>query len=47
MRFEWDESKNQLNSRKHGINFRDAAYVFSDPCALSIPDNKHSETEER
>lgn len=47
MRFEWDENKNQLNLRKHGVDFRDAAYVFSDPFALSIPDDEHSETEER
>jgi len=39
--------KNQLNIRKHGINFYDAVYVFSDPFALSIPDDEHSETEER
>jgi len=47
MRFEWDENKNQLNIRKHGIDFCDAAYVFSDPFALSIPDDEHSEAEER
>lgn len=47
MKFEWDENKNQLNILKHGIDFRDAAYVFSDPFALSIPDDEHSETEER
>jgi uncharacterized DUF497 family protein len=47
MKFEWDENKNQLNIHKHGINFRDAAYVFSDPFALSIPDDEHSKTEER
>jgi uncharacterized protein len=46
MKFEWDENKNQLNIRKHGIDFHDAAYVFSDPFALSIPDD-HSEREER
>jgi uncharacterized DUF497 family protein len=45
MKFEWDENKNQLNIRKHGISFYDAAYVFSDPFALSIPDDYHSETE--
>jgi uncharacterized protein len=39
--------KNQLNIRKHGINFYDADYVFSDPFALSIPEDEHSETEER
>lgn len=47
MKFTWDENKNQLNMRKHGINFGDAAYVFFDLFALSIPDDAHSETEER
>jgi hypothetical protein len=47
MRFEWDEAKNQANIRKHGIDFRDAVYVFSDHSALSIPDNDHSDDEER
>ena len=47
MKFEWDENKNQTNIRKHGIDFYDAAYVFSDPFALSIPDDEHSEMEER
>ena len=47
MKFEWDENKNQINIRKHGIDFRDAAYVFSDPFALSIPDDEHSDLEER
>ncbi len=47
MRFEWDEAKNQANIRKHGVDFREAAYVFSDPHALSIPDDEHSDDEER
>ncbi|SJM89261.1 conserved hypothetical protein [Crenothrix polyspora] len=47
MKFEWDENKNQLNIRKHGIDFADAAYVFSDPFALNLPDDQHSEIEER
>ena len=47
MKFTWDENKNQLNIRKHGIDFGDAAYVFADSFALSIPDDEHSETEER
>ncbi len=46
MKFEWDESKNQINIRKHGIDFRDATYIFADPFALSILD-KYSEGEER
>jgi len=47
MRFEWDGTKNQANIRKHGVDFRDAAYVFSDPYALNIPDDEHSEDKER
>lgn len=47
MKFEWDENKNQANIKKHGVNFTDAVYVFSDPFALNIPDNEHSDIEER
>jgi uncharacterized DUF497 family protein len=47
MNFEWDENKNKINIRKHGVDFRDAAYVFSDPFALNRVDNEHSDNEER
>jgi len=47
MRFEWDEDKNNANIRKHGIDFRDAIYVFADPFALNLPDDDHSEYEDR
>ena len=47
MKFEWDEDKNRLNIQKHGIDFADATYVFADPFALSIPDDDHSESEDR
>lgn len=47
MKFEWDENKNQANIKKHGINFADAVYVFSDLFALNIPDDEHSDIEER
>lgn len=47
MKFEWDEANNQANFRKHGIDFRQAAYVFADTFALSVPDDDHSEREER
>jgi len=46
MKFEWDEHKNKLNIQKHGIDFRDAVYVFADPFALNMPD-KYSDEEER
>lgn len=29
--FEWDEKKNKLNEKKHGISFEDAKRVFDDP----------------
>ncbi len=47
MKFEWDENKNQINIRKHGVDFCPAVYVFADPYALSIPDDEHSENEKR
>lgn len=47
MKFEWDESKNQANIKKHGIGFTEAIYVFADPFALNLPDDEHSENEER
>ena len=47
MKFEWDENKNQANIKKHGIDFAEAVYVFADHFALNIPDDEHSESEER
>lgn len=47
MKFGWDENKNQANIKKHGIDFAEAVYVFADPFALNIPDDEHSEKEER
>ncbi len=47
MKFEWDEKKNRANIKKHGISFVEAVYVFADPFALNIPDDEHSESEER
>lgn len=31
MRFEWDEEKNEINRKKHGISFDTAIRVFADP----------------
>ena len=33
MRFEWDESKNVANRRKHGVDFLIAQEAFLDPLA--------------
>ncbi|MBQ7917038.1 MAG: BrnT family toxin [Firmicutes bacterium] len=45
--FEWDENKNLINQRKHGISFSEAKTVFYDDEALVIDDPEHSEEEER
>lgn len=47
LKFEWDESKNQINQHKHGISFDEAKTVFYDDEALVIDDPEHSEEEER
>jgi len=47
LQFEWDESKNQENIKKHGISFKEAISVFDDDDALTIYDALHSETEDR
>ena len=38
LRFEWDESKNRANKRKHGVSFEEALTVFYDDRALLIED---------
>jgi hypothetical protein len=35
LRFEWDEAKNLLNQRKHGIRFEDAVEAFYAPLNIS------------
>ena len=38
IRFEWDESKNLSNQRKHGVSFEEACQVFRDPLYVSVQD---------
>ena len=47
MVFEWDEEKNLLNQRKHGISFETAAYVFADENYIEMYDFEHSISEDR
>jgi len=47
IRFEWDESKNVVNQKKHKISFDEAKTVFYDDEARIIDDPEHSEGEER
>ena len=44
---EWDENKNQLNIRKHGISFQTAALVFADEDRIEYLDKLRSQDEER
>ena len=45
--FEWDENKNVINKKKHGVSFEEAKTVFYDVEALLIDDPEHSQEEER
>ena len=45
--FEWDEHKNTINKKKHGVSFEEAKTVFYDVDAILIDDPDHSEEEER
>ena len=40
MEFTWDDRKNRLNKRKHGISFETAIPVFDDPFQLSWQDRE-------
>ena len=45
--FEWDEEKDKLNRRKHGVGFDEARTVFNDPRSITIADEEHSQEEDR
>ena len=45
--FEWDDEKYQLNVKKHGVYFEDAAHIFLDEHAIFYYDELHSDAEDR
>ncbi|MBO6140588.1 MAG: BrnT family toxin [Ruminococcus sp.] len=47
LHFEWDENKNEINKRKHGISFETAKEVFYDDLAIVFDDPDHSVDEDR
>ena len=47
LEFEWDEDKAAANWKKHGVDFRDAVRVFSDPFRKEFYDAAHSGEEDR
>jgi uncharacterized protein len=38
--FAWDERKNRLNQRRHGVSFETAMLVFDDPHQVSVQDRE-------
>ena len=44
---EWDNNKNRLNIKKHGISFETAALVFADEERIEYYDKLHSQDEDR
>lgn len=47
VRYDWDPQKAEANLRKHKVDFETAKSVFGDPLAITIPDDEHSDDEER
>ena len=47
MKFEWDDNKNTLNKKEHGISFDYAQEIFYDPMQLSKLDFRFNYREER
>lgn len=45
--FSWDEKKNKLNVKNHGVSFEEAKTVFADDYGRLISDPDHSEDEDR
>ena len=47
LRFEWDNRKEKVNVKKHGISFDEAHTVFYDENAIQFFDPDHTDDENR
>ena len=48
MRVIWDDAKNRINRKKHGVSFEEASDLFTrDDDYLEIFDDAHSDEEDR
>jgi len=47
VRFEWDDSKNRSNYRKHRVWFEEAQTVWADERSAEFFDPEHSRAEDR
>ena len=41
MKYEWDEGKNRLNVRNHGIDFMDVPAMFQHPMVMFLDQRKN------
>ena len=46
-RIRWDGDKEAANTRKHGVDFREAIEALQDPLARSVEDAEHSVDDDR
>jgi uncharacterized DUF497 family protein len=46
-RYIWNNEKNELNQKKHGISFEEAVGVFDDPFSYEVFDEDNSLDEDR
>ena len=47
LEFEWDEEKDLINRKKHGISFQTASLVFNDKNYIEMYDFEHGGREDR
>ncbi|MBY0314882.1 MAG: BrnT family toxin [Bdellovibrionales bacterium] len=47
MKFDWDDTKNRINQKKHGVWFEEAQTVWADEYSIEFFDPEHSEGEDR
>jgi uncharacterized protein len=47
LEFQWDETKDARNLKKHGVTFDEASSVFRDPLAKVVPDPTDPSGEDR
>ena len=40
MEFEWDQSKDRANRRKHGVSFEEAKHIFDGPVLTRVDDRE-------
>ncbi|MDA0662123.1 MAG: BrnT family toxin [Proteobacteria bacterium] len=45
--FEWDDEKAASNAEKHGVTFEQACFVFRDPFAVELLDDRENYGEDR